>query len=171
MSGFLRLISAALSTAVVLSVPCSVGVSAQAAVVDRIEGDFAVVEYSTAESVKTVDIRVSDINGEVSEGTMIPVACAKGRFYGDGMVSRDLNGNRFVHYRFKSDDGKVSWFLSESDIGFIPRAEDSYLLYYSDNGTTKDTPRFCKCKPEWDCECYLYDDIFFGVECAADLVN
>lgn len=132
------------------------------AVIDRIEGNYAVVEFSKDETTKMLDILVEDINGEVSEGLELPVIAIEGKFYGD-MICRDCQGVEDTYYQFKSDDDTVWWVLTEAEIGRIPNAEDKYTLYYMDNGTTKET-LVCDCLPEWDCECYLYDDIFFYIE-------
>ncbi len=50
-------------------------------VVDRIEGDYAVVEFSKGETIKTLDILTDDINGNVSEGMKIPLCAVEGKFY------------------------------------------------------------------------------------------
>lgn len=130
--------------------------------VDRIEGDLAVVEFSKDNTIKMLDIPVEDINGDVLEGMEIPVVEVEGKFYGD-MICKDYQGIEDVYYQFRSDDDSVWWLLTATEIGHIPNTEDKYILYYTDNGTVKDTP-VCDCLPEWDCECYLYDDIFFYIE-------
>ena len=131
-------------------------------VVDRIEGDYAVVEFSKGETFKTLDILTDDINGNVSEGMEFPLCAVEGKFYGD-MICADYNGAEDTYYQFKSDDNTVWWVLTAEEIGHIPNTTDKYILYYTDNGTTKES-QVCDCLPEWDCECYLYDDIFFAIE-------
>lgn len=134
----------------------------QVVVVDRIEGDYAVVEFSKGETIKTLDILTDDINGNVSEGMKIPLCAVEGKFYGD-MICADYKGAEDTYYQFKSDDNTVWWVLTAEEIGHIPNTTDKYILYYTDNGTTKES-QVCDCLPEWDCECYLYDDIFFYIE-------
>lgn len=131
-------------------------------IVDRTEGDYAVVEFSKGDTIKMQDILVDDINGEVFEGMEIPVIEVEGKFYGD-MICTDSDGIEDVYYQFRSDDDSVWWILTAAEIGHIPNTEDKYKLYYTDNGTVKET-QVCDCLPEWDCECYLYDDIFFYIE-------
>lgn len=131
-------------------------------IVDRIEGDYAVVEFSKGGTIEMMDILAEDINGEVSEGVEIPVIAIEGKFYGD-MICEDYQGVEDTYYQFKSDDGTEWWILTETEIGHIPNTNDKYTLYYTDNGTVKGT-QMCDCLPEWDCECYLYDDIFFYIE-------
>lgn len=133
-------------------------------IVDRIEGDYAVVEFSKDDTIKMLDILAEDINGKVSEGMEIPVVGIEGKFYGD-TICTDSNGIEDTYYQFRSDDDSVWWILTAEEIGHIPNTEDKYTLYYTDNGTVKETP-VCDCLPEWECECYLYDDIFFAVEVA-----
>lgn len=132
------------------------------AIVDRIEGDYAVVEFSHGDKIRMLDIPVADINGNVTEGREIPVCNAKGKFYSSSVYT-DERGMKDTYYQFKSDDGEVWWVLTAEEIGHIPNTTDKYILYYTDNGTTKES-QVCNCLPEWDCECYLYDDIFFAIE-------
>ena len=132
------------------------------AVIDRIEGNYAVVEFSKDATIKMFDVPVEDINGEVSEKMEIPVIAIEGKFYGD-MICRDCQGLEAIYYQFKSDDDTVWWALTETEIGHVPNTDEKYTLYYTDNGTTKEM-QVCDCLPEWNCECYLYDDIFFCIE-------
>ena len=135
--------------------------SAQA-IVDRVEENYAVVEFSTDNAIEMLDILVEDINGEVCDGTKIPVVSIDGKFYGN-VVCTDSDGVDDVYYQFRSDDDSVWWILTAEEIGHIPNEQDKYTLYYADNGTVKEN-QVCDCPTEWDCECYLYDDIFFYVE-------
>lgn len=66
------------------------------------------------------------------------------------------------HYQFKSNDNTVWWALTAEEIGFIPVEDTEYTLFYDDNGTTIENKN-CGCKPEWECECEVYDDIFLGI--------
>ena len=132
------------------------------AIIDRIEEGYAVFEFSKSDTIKMQDILVDDINGEVFEGMEIPVIEVEGKFYGD-MICTDSNGIEDVYYQFRSDDDSVWWILTAEEVGHIPNIEDKYKLYYTDNGTVKES-RVCDCLPEWDCECYLYDDILFHIE-------
>lgn len=78
-----------------------------------------------------------------------------GKFHGDFMAT-DTNGIEEKYYQFRSNDDEVYWLLTESEIGFVPKANEEYTLVYDNNGTTK-----CNCDVE--CECYLYDDIFVEI--------
>lgn len=144
----------------VLSTPTEVKTEPRA-VVDRIEdGGCVVVEFSKCDEVyKMLDIPIEDINGKVSEGTEIPVKVAEGYFHCD-IDAKDEQGNDIKWYQFRSYDDEVWWCLTEDEIGHIPTdVRDTYILYYSDNGTTG-----CNCPPEWECEEFLYDDILLYVE-------
>ena len=156
----MKLLSMVLGLMMFVSVPRWNSASAQA-IIDRIEGDYAVVEFSKDGTTKMQNIPVTDINGEVSVGSKIPVVQVSGKFYGD-LLCRD-NHVEECYYQFKSDDGLVWWLLTQDEIGHIPNTTDRYTLYYSDNWTDVDS-RVCDCPPELECECYLYDDIFFDVE-------
>lgn len=132
------------------------------AVVSRVEGNCAVVEFSKNNTFRALDILIEDINGEVSEGMNIPMKEVEGKFY-DDMICTDYYGVERIFYQFKSDDDTVWWFLNATEIGHIPNNTDKYILYYTDNGTTEES-QVCDCLPEWECECYLYDDIFLHIE-------
>lgn len=80
----------------------------------------------------------------------------EGKFYG---TMTSIEGE--TYYQFRSDDDTVWWLLTEKEMGFIP-TEESYLLTYSDKGTTKEN-KPCDCAPEFECECELYDDVFLGI--------
>lgn len=103
------------------------------AIIDRIEGDYAVVEFSKGEALNTLDIPAEDISGEVSEGMEIPVLSAEGKFYGD-IICMDTNGVGNICYQFETDDNSY-WVLSYKEIGHTPSTKDTYTLYYIDNGT------------------------------------
>lgn len=154
MNKFLTVIFAAIMGLVPISSP--------KAVVDRVENNFAVVEFSKDNAIKYLDIPIDDLNGKITEGMEIPVIAVEGNFYGD-MICADYKGAEDTYYQFKSDDNTVWWVLTAEEIGHIPNTTDKYILYYTDNGTTKES-QVCDCLPEWDCECYLYDDIFFHIE-------
>lgn len=132
------------------------------AIVDRIEGDYAVVEFSTGEESKMLDFLVEDINGTVIEGTKLGVKSAKGKFHGSFLAS-NKDGVKDRYYQFKSDDDSVWWCLSAKELGFTPDTNSKYEIYFSENSTTKFNPP-CDCPEEYDCECYLYDDLFFHIE-------
>ena len=116
------------------------------ATVDRIEGNYAVVEVGN----KMVDIATEDFNNPVYEGNQISVSMAIGGF-------EWLDGSNW--YQFKSYDNTVWWALTTEDIGFVPEANKTYVLMYYDNGTTDCT----ECAEELECECEVYDDIFLKV--------
>lgn len=87
----------------------------------------------------------------------IPTELARGKF-SEGHT--EPNGK--IYYQFKSNDNSVWWALTELEIGFKPSTEKEYVILYSDNGTTAENKN-CECLLEWDCECEVYDDIFFAV--------
>lgn len=148
--------------AITLSSGVQVNVDVARAVIDRIEGDYTMVSFSKGRTHKEIDIPNWDINRELSEGVEIPVTAIEGKFY-DKMVHDEYQDTEGVYYQFKSDDNEVLWLLTSDEIGHIPNTNDKYILYYTDNGTAKENSN-CDCSPEMDCECYLYDDIFFHVE-------
>lgn len=73
----------------------------------------------------------------------------------------DTNGNVDTYYHFKSDDNRVWWVLTESQLGFVPNANTEYMLTYDNNGTTKEN-KPCDCVI--DCECEVYDDKFVAIK-------
>ena len=75
----------------------------------------------------------------------------------------DTNGNVDTYYHFKSDDNRVWWVLTESQLGFIPNENTEYMLTYDNNGTTKEN-KPCDCAPEFECECEVYDDTFVAIK-------
>lgn len=83
---------------------------------------------------------------------------ATGKF--DGNFT-DSNGNQ--HYHFKSNDNKIWWLLTESEMNFIPKTNTEYILTYDNKGTTK-ANKPCDCLPEWECECEVYDDEFVSIK-------
>jgi hypothetical protein len=117
------------------------------AIVDRIEGDYAVVEVGN----ETIDIAVEDFNNPIAEGNELPISMTIGSF-------EWLDGNDW--YQFKSYDDTVWWALTTKDIGFVPEANKTYVLMYYDNDTTDCT----ECAEELECECEVYDDIFLGIK-------
>ena len=87
-----------------------------------------------------------------------------GEFYGGGMELTDMYGITDTYYQFKSYDNMVWWLLTADEIGFVPNEDTEYILIYDDNGTTMENKsEVCDCPAEWECECELYDDIFWGV--------
>lgn len=85
--------------------------------------------------------------------------CLTEGYFEDGMIFVNDNGDAEYHYHFKSFDDEVWWFVSEAELGFVPKANTAYYFVYSDNGTTH-----CDCPPEYDCDCYMYDDFFISCE-------
>lgn len=128
------------------------------AVIDRIEENYAVVEFSNENTIKMIDIPAEYINGGAYESKEIPVTSVSGKFYGSDTY-KTQQGNEKVFYQFRSEDDSVWWILTAEEIGHIPNNKDKYTLYYTDNGTIA-----CDDLPELECECYLYDDIFFHIE-------
>ena len=121
------------------------------ATVDRIEGDYAVVEVGT----QMVDVPTEDFNNPIAEGNKISISMAVGRFTTSFV---ELDGN--TYYQFKAYDDTIWWVLTPEEIGFTPEADKTYVLTYCDNGTTDCT----ECAKELDCECEVYDDIFLAVK-------
>lgn len=78
------------------------------------------------------------------------------------MDTHDYWGKEEMLYRFRSSDDTELWHLSAEDIGFTPDFGTKYVLVYDNAGTTENDI-VCDCLPEWDCECYLYDDEFIGL--------
>ena len=72
----------------------------------------------------------------------------------------DNNGNEQTLYQFRSNDNDVWWQLTAEEIGFVPNANQEYVLTYDNNGTTK-ANKTCDCE---QCECEVYDDILLSVK-------
>lgn len=87
----------------------------------------------------------------------IPTQKAHGKFTNTFL---DVDGK--TYYQFKSRDDSVWWVLTKEEIGFIPSLEEEYVLLYCNNGTTSEN-KHCDCLTKWDCECEVYDDVFFGI--------
>lgn len=131
-------------------------------IVDRIEGDYAVVEVAGSNDFhKMLDVAVEDFNGHVSEGMKIAYTEKAGKFH-NIIEAKNSAGENCTYYQFRSDDDSVWWLLTEDEIGKIPSFENEYVLTYFDNGTTARNKN-CGCPPENDCECEFYDDIFLSI--------
>ena len=78
-----------------------------------------------------------------------------------GQFYDKFEANETTYYHFKANDDSVWWQLTAEEIGFIPKANETYTLVYDNNGTTK-ANKPCNCVVE--CECDVYDDIFLGVQ-------
>lgn len=88
------------------------------------------------------------------------VVTVKGSFQiHEPLVLTDTEGNENSYYQFRSYDDEVWWLLTEQEIGHIPNGTDEYRLTFSNSGTFS-----CDCKAEYDCECYLYDDVFLCIK-------
>lgn len=124
-------------------------------IIDRAEGNYTVVEFSKSKNNDTDSIVSEDAN-------ISPICIAEGKFYGD-KIDEDYKGDEDIYYQFRSDDDTVYWILTAEEIGHVPNTYDKYTLYYLDNGTTEGN-RTCDCPPDWDCECYVYDDVFLYIE-------
>ena len=79
------------------------------------------------------------------------------------MELKDINGTEDTYYQFRSNDDQVWWLLTETEMGFVPDYNTEYTLTYDNNGTTKEN-KSCDCKPEWECECEVYDDVFINIK-------
>lgn len=131
--------------------------------VDRIEdNNMAVIAVHYGNEYKIIDVPQTDFNTPVKACQKVNHNLVEGKFYGDGMEVKDLQGNSEICYQFKSNDNSVWWVLTAEEIGKIPDATTEYVLIYSDNGTTE-INKPCDCLPEYECECEVYDDIFFGI--------
>jgi len=153
-----------LTTAALLAMATSCSLSEGAkptAVVDRVEGKYAVVEL-TAGNKHEISIPATDINCGAKPGTAIPVTAAEGSFKGFH-IGYDGEGSREVYYSFKSYDGTAWWDLTYAQMGFVPRFYTPYTLYTSNNGTTWEN-RTCGHPAEFECDCCYADDLFFAVE-------
>lgn len=136
--------------------------SGMSVIVDRIEGDYAVVEVAGNNDFhKMLDVATEDFNDRVFEGMKIKHTEKIGRFH-NVIESKNSEGENCTYYQFRSDDNFVWWLLTEDEIGEIPSFESEYILTYFDNGTTVRN-KSCGCPPENDCECELYDDIFLSI--------
>ena len=98
-----------------------------------------------------------DFNIPIKLSEEIPTEAAVGKF-----TSKYVEFDGKTYYQFKSNDNSVWWALTDTEIGFKPSMEKEYVLLYCDNGTTAEN-KDCGCLPEWECDCEVYDDIFFGV--------
>lgn len=116
------------------------------ATVDRIEGDYAVVEVGT----QMVDVPTENFNHQIAEGNQIPASVAVGSFE---LIDDD------GWFQFKSYDDMIWWALTSEEMGFAPEVGKTYMLLYYDNGTTDCT----ECAEEFECECEVYDDIFLAI--------
>lgn len=103
--------------------------------------------------VVTVILFVVHKNGTVVQ--------TEGRFYGS-VEAETLEEKSEVLYQFRSDDNETWWLLTEHEIGHVPNNKDKYILIFNNNGTTKANPP-CTCKPDDDCECFVYDDVFLKI--------
>lgn len=133
--------------------------------VDRTEdGDFAVtlvyVDRGYREDYYQFDIPQEYYNERKSDGEDLDVDVAVGTFSTNDFEMTSPDGVKEKYYQFKSYDNEVWWCLTESEMGFVPKDGQRYILAYYQNGTTKDNHT---CPEEYDCECYCYDDIFLGV--------
>ena len=131
-------------------------INAVSVTVDRIEtgdnGNYAVIEIATQEALHYVDINTEDLNTTVESGEKLDYSSAVGTFE-EGKIN---NCDNNTYYQFKSYDNSVWWCLMSSEIGFVPEAGKTYIIYFFDNNT-KDC---YTCDPKYNCECEVYDDIF-----------
>ncbi len=115
--------------------------------------------------VSAVGVEVDDVEFTYSTSTIHTVA---GKFHHSLDVTNYL-GEPETLYQFRSYDDEVWWHLTEEEIGHIPNFEfedTTYYLTYNDMGTTE-----CDCPPEYDCDCYLYDDEFISCELEPKIAN
>ena len=132
----------------------------EATVVSRY-GDSATIEFVKDGVSNKHSINASDLNTGNNVGDSVPITIVEGKFYHDLSDCIDIP---YTYHHFRSDDEEDWWALTEEfEIGHKPNYTDKYRLYYSDNGTTKENPP-CDCPPEYECDCYVYDDIFLHIE-------
>jgi len=133
-------------------------------IVDRLEdNDYVVTEVCYGDYYNIIDIKQEDFNTYKNEGDRINAIAIDGKFHcsGEWYKGEDFSIAE-TYYQFKSNDDTVWWALTVEDIGFIPEENTEYTLIYFDNDTTVENKN-CDCKPEWECECEVYDDIFLGI--------
>lgn len=99
-------------------------------------------------NIAPVDI-VKDISDNANVITVHPVS---GRF----TIAEETENETYYNF-----EGEENWYLSESELGFVPEENVEYTLYVSDNGTTT-----C---PETEyhgenCECFMWDDFFISMK-------
>lgn len=92
--------------------------------------------------------------------------CLVEGYFEDGLTLTDTNRNSEYHYHFKACDNSVWWFITADELGFVPKADTLYYFVYDDNGTT-----FCDCPPEYDCDCFVYDDTFISCTTNSEYTN
>ena len=123
------------------------------AVVDRIEdNNIAVIEVCHNGHLYMGEVPANYINGTVHDGSEIDVKAITGAFSNKIYA---LDGKPY--YQFKSYNNKDWWFLSESELGFAPKADKPYTLFASENATYS-------CADNEGCECYVYDDFFICIK-------
>lgn len=129
--------------------------------VDRTEdGDFAVTLVYVNDDVYVFDIPQSDFNTRKADGEDLNIDTAVGEFSSNDFMMTSPDGVKEKFYQFKSYDNEVWWCLTEDDMGFIPETGKKYTLVFYQNETTQQTH---ECPPEYECDCYCYDDVFLGV--------
>lgn len=131
-------------------------------VVEKIDNKVVTTEIyinnGNREDIYQFDIYESDFNFKVFEGEKLTPDISIGTFTGK---YTSWDGTKYsTYYEFRSYDNTSWWDLEEKDIGFIPIEGKRYTLVSYNNGTTKENH---DCPEEYDCECYLYDDVFLGV--------
>ena len=129
--------------------------------VDRIEGNYAVVEVVQNNNIKMLDLLLEDFNKPVTEGEKIAFTKVYGKFY-HNLEMTDMQGKTDIYCQFRSNDNVVWWALTAEEIGCIPSPDKEYELIFFDNGTTAEN-KPCDCPPEYECECELYDDLFLSI--------
>ena len=129
-----------------------VSTSNTTAMVERLEdNNIAVIEVAHNGNIYMGDVPMDLINGFASEGLQVPVTATTGEFT---PAFNEVDST--MYYHFKSYDDTQWWFLSESQLGFIPEQGKPYTLFVSNNWTVE-----C---PHADCECAVYDDFFICVK-------
>lgn len=135
---------------VILGIMVAVSNAPDRAVIDRIEGECAVIQVEHNGCIWERSVLSERINGCVQEGLQLEIEAAVGSF-----CHVFLDGT----YQFESEDGETRWVLSVGELGFVPDMCRKYTVYFSQNRTKNEL-----CSPECECECCLYDDIFLSAQ-------
>lgn len=117
------------------------------------------IEKNNNTNLYRFDIKKSDFNSPKTIGEKLKVDTILGYFLPNSFFAEDKDGNIIELYQFKSFDNENWWNLTKDELGFVPDSSKKYTLVYYQNDTIKNNH---KCDPKYDCECYLYDDLFLG---------
>lgn len=117
------------------------------------------VEKDNNTNLYHFEINKFDFNSPKTIGEKLKINTTLGYFMPESFLAEDKDGKVVELYQFKSFDNEIWWSLTKVELGFVPNSSKKYTLVYYQNDTTKDNHT---CNPKYDCECYLYDDLFLG---------